>query len=72
MSKKQSGVAIEDVPKWLIVSGVSHAVSMFDGRHVFTACSKFIAGEPSGKKPRRICSGCRKNLKTAFLWKAAK
>jgi hypothetical protein len=56
-------VSIEDVPMWVIFSGIGHAVGSRNCEACFTACGHMIYGHQQSYTPNRICRKCRARLK---------
>ena len=54
----------EDVPMWLVLSGVGHALEFTQNGWGLTACGTYTpcGGGKTDNLPRRICSKCRKRL----------
>jgi hypothetical protein len=61
-------VKIEDVPRWVIMRGIGHAVRQMNGWGAHTACDHLIYGKLQAHTPKRICRKCRKRLKEARLF----
>lgn len=60
-------VAIKDVPRWLLLSGISHALT-FGGAYSHTLCGTFTNGGDERKRPtKRKCRECIKRLARATL-----
>jgi hypothetical protein len=56
-------IALDDVPRWLIVSGIGHVVCTASGGWNTTACNHLITGGAVSSRPSRICRECRKALR---------
>ena len=70
VDRRETGVKIEDVPKWLILEGIGHAIasSRYGWRH--TLCRIWTPnGATVDIPPKRICRKCRAALKTLTLRK---
>lgn len=56
-------VRVEDVPRWLVRSGVGHAIFSESTAWAYTVCNMATTGgESQAERPARICSHCRKVL----------
>ena len=63
-TKRTVGIKIEDVPMWLPLRGIGHAVAHTHSGWHFTACGTYTPnGPPTPERPARICSKCRERLK---------
>lgn len=63
-------VDIKDVPGWVTIKGIGHAIAQTGGPGLYTLCrSLHIGWYPKVKRlaPKRICSKCREALKTATI-----
>ena len=66
-------MTVDQVPCWVVVRGVSHAVAEARDPGTYTACRSLFWGtyppeSPEDRKKHngRICSKCRKALEQAF------
>lgn len=58
------GIRIEDVPMWLPLRGIGHAVEHTASGWHLTACGTYTPnGPPTPELPARVCRRCRDRLK---------
>jgi hypothetical protein len=61
-------VTVEQVPVWLILDGIGHAVQGTNCGWFQTGCGTLTPGGTEQKEvPKRICRRCRERLKEATL-----
>ncbi len=62
-------VSVGQVPKWLTIGGISHAVAEVRQGWTITVCDKMVTGDPDSASglPKKICAKCRSSLKKCEL-----
>jgi hypothetical protein len=64
-------VSVGQVPRWITLRGVSHAVAEVRQGWTITACDKMVTGDPdsTSELPKKVCVKCRLAIKTCDLAK---